>query len=33
MKLVDKIIDYLTSRFPDVKFTKAESCKPIFKTV
>lgn len=31
--IVDKIIDYLTSRFPDVKFTKAESCKPIFKTV
>ncbi len=31
--IVDKIAEYLTPLFPDVEFIKAESCKPLFKTV
>jgi len=31
--IVDKIIEYLAPIFPDVEFIKAESCKPLFKTV
>lgn len=31
--IVDKITEYLVPLFPDVEFIKAESCKPLFKTV
>ncbi len=31
--IVSKIFEYLKPLFPDVEFIKAESCKPLFKTV
>ena len=31
--IVNKIFEYLTPIFSDVEFIKAESCKPLFKTV
>ena len=31
--IVEKLIEYLTPLFPDVEFSRAQSCKPLFQMV